>query len=244
MSASRQGTRRADGDAGRVARQGRRFEPSSVPRSASAQIVRAIIRGLYEGEYASGQRLVEPELMTQFDVSRSTVRESIRRMESEGIVTVVPHRGAVIRKMSVAEALDALMVMQLCVGLAARQAAERIEANGGRKCFEKAWRDLQECRHLSDGYDLMIARNRFYRVITEISENQELRKIIPSIQVHLIRRDYSLSSETRFEDYARLAKAILAGDGVAAEAAARRHIAKIITLVLRRSKSAGNGGGQ
>lgn len=224
--------------------QSRLSESSAVLQSASARIARAIIRGLYEGEYASGQRLIEPELMTQFGVSRSTVRESIRRMESEGIVTVLPHRGAVIRKMSAAEALDALMVMQLCVGLAARQAAERIEADGARRRFDKAWRDLQECRHLSDGYDLLIARNRFYRAITEISENQELRRIIPSIQVHLIRRDYSLPSATRFEDYARMAKAILAGDGAAAEAAARRHIARTIMLVRRRSASAGNGSGQ
>lgn len=242
-SVLRKDARRADGGAKRMMLQSQSSKRAAVPQSASARIVRAIVRGLYEGEFVSGQRLIEPELMSQFDVSRSTVRESIRRMESEGIVTVLPHRGAVIRKMSAAEALDALMVMQLCVGLAARQAAERIEANGGRR-FEKAWRDLQECRRLVGGYDLLIARNRFYRTITEISENQELRRIIPSIQVHLIRRDYSLSSETRFKDYARIAKAILAGDGAAAEAAARAHIAKIITLVRRRSTRAGNGNGR
>lgn len=240
----RKDARRADGGAKRGMLQSQSSKEAAVPQSASARIVRAIVRGLYEGEFVSGQRLIEPELMIQFDVSRSTVRESIRRMESEGIVTVLPHRGAVIRKMSVAEALDALMVMQLCVGLAARQAADRMEANGGGRRFEKAWRDLQECRHLVDGYDLLIARNRFYRTITEISENQELRRIIPSIQVNLIRRDYSLSSETRFKDYACIAKAILAGDGAAAEAAARAHIAKIITLVRRRSTRAGNGNGR
>jgi DNA-binding GntR family transcriptional regulator len=219
-------------------------EPSTVLQSASARIVRAIIRGLYDGEYVSGQRLVEPELMQQFGVSRSTVRESIRRMESEGIVTALPHRGAIIRKMSAPEAIDALMVMQLCVGLAARQAAERIEASGGRKPFEKAWRELQEHRNLPDGYELVTARNRFYRAITEISQNQELRRIIPSIQIHLIRRDYSLSPRTRFEDYARMAEAILAGDGAAAEAAARRHVAKTITLIRRRSTNWGTGDDQ
>ena len=191
-SESRQGASCAGDGAGHVALQSRPLEPSNVAQSASTQIVRAIVRGLYEGEFASGQRLIEPELMTQFDVSRSTVRESIRRMESEGIVTVVPHRGAAIRKMSAAEGLDALMVMQLCVGLAARQAAERIEAHGRRERFEKAWGELEECRHLPDGYDLLLARNRFYRAITEISENHELRRIIPSIQVHLIRRDSQL----------------------------------------------------
>jgi DNA-binding FadR family transcriptional regulator len=87
------------------------------------------------------------------------------------------------------------------------------------------------------------ARNRFYRAITEISQNQELRRIIPSIQIHLIRRDYSLSPRTRFEDYARMAEAILAGDGAAAEAAARRHVAKTITLIRRRSTNWGTGDG-
>ncbi len=208
---------------------------AALAQSASARIVRAIVRGLYEGVYAPGQRLAEPEIMTQFGVGRSTARESIRRMESEGIVTVVPNRGAVIRRMSVDEALDALLVMEICVGLAARQAAERINVGGGRARFEQTWRELQKFRDMPDGYDFVAARNRFYRAITEVSANQELRRIIPSIHIHLIRREYSLTTRARFEDYARMAEAILAGDGAAADAAARRHIAKTAALVRQRS---------
>ena len=199
------------------------------------------MRGLHEGAYAPGQRLAEPEIMEQFGVGRSTARESIRRMESEGIVTVLPHRGAVIRRMSIEEALDALMIMELCIGLAARQAAERIHVAGGRARFERAWRDLQKFRDLPDGYDFVAARNRFYRGITELSRNQELQRIVPSIHVHLIRRDYSLTARARFEDYGRMADAIFAGDGVAAEAAARKHIAKTAALVRRRSADGKNG---
>ena len=206
-----------------------------VAPSASARVVKSIVRGLYEGDYAPGQRLAEPELMEQFSVSRSTARESIRRMESEGLVKVLPHRGAVIRRMSAGEALDALMVMELCVGLAARQAAERIEASGGRARFDQTWRELQGYREAPGGYDFIAARNRFYRVITELSGNQELRRIVPSIHVHLIRRDYSPTLSERFQDYAGMAEAILAGDGVAAEAAARRHIARTAALVRQRA---------
>jgi DNA-binding GntR family transcriptional regulator len=207
---------------------GRRAEA----QSASARVVRAIVRGLYEGAYAPGQRLAEPELMEQFGVGRSTARESIRRMESEGLVTVLPHKGAVIRRMSADEALDALMVMELCIGLAARQAAERI-AKGGRARLEQAWRELQRFRDAPHGYDFIAARNRFYRAITDLAGNAELRRIVPSIHVHLIRRDYSMTAGVRFEDYARMAEAILAGDGAAAEAAARKHITKTATLVRR-----------
>jgi DNA-binding GntR family transcriptional regulator len=203
--------------------------------SASARVVRAIVRGLHEGAYAPGQRLAEPELMAEFGVSRSTARESVRRMESEGLVTVEPHRGAVIRRMSAQEALDALRVMELCVGLAARQAAERIGQNDGRARLTRAWRELQRFRELPDSYEFVAARNQFYRTLTEVSGNQELRRIVPSIHVHLIRRDYSMQPRIRFEDYDRMAEAILAGDGAAAAAAARRHIARTAALVRRKA---------
>lgn len=209
----------------------------TTTESASSRVAREIIRGLYEGAYVPGQRLVEPELMEQFAVSRSTARESIRRLESEGIVDVMPHRGAVIRRMSLDEALDALMVMELCIGLAARLAAERIGSGGNRADFERAWGDLQRFQGSGDSFDLVKARNRFYRTLTRISGNRELQRIVPGIHVHLIRRDYSLSAETRFQDYAAMAAAILKGDGGAAETAARSHIAKIAALVRERASS-------
>lgn len=206
------------------------------PPSASARVVRAVIRGLYEGSYVPGQRLAEPELMEQYGISRSTARESIRRMESEGIVDVLPYRGAVIRRLTVDEAIDALMVMEMCVGLSARLAAERIGAPGNRERFEEVWAELQSFRGRGEVYDFVKARNKFYRTITRISGNRELQRIVPTIHVHLVRREYSLSPDTRFEDYARMADAILAGNGPEAETAARGHIANTAALVRQSAR--------
>ncbi len=215
---------------------GRVTLPEETP-SAAARVVKAIVRGLYEGLYAPGQRLAEPELMERFGVGRSTARESIRLMESEGLVTVLPHRGAMIRRMSAEEALDALLVMELCIGLAARQAAERVAVKGGQ-ALEEAWRALQRFRAAPHGYDFIAARNRFYRAITDIAGNEELSRIVPSIHVHLIRRDYSMTAPVRFEDYARIREAILAGDAAAAETAARKHIARTAALVREAAQAA------
>lgn len=208
--------------------------PRHAEPSASAKIVREIVRGLHDGIYAPGQRLSEPELMEQFGVSRSTVRESIRRMELEGLVEVLPYRGAVIRRLSLGEALDALAVMELCIGLAARLAAGKIGEGDNRARFEEAWQGLQAFRDVTDSFDMVKARNRFYRTITMLSGNRELQRIIPGIQVHLIRRDYALPPAIRFEGYERMATAILAGDGAAAEAAGRAHIATIAALARER----------
>lgn len=200
-------------------------------QSASAKVVRAILRGLHEGLYAPGQRLIEPELMEQFGISRSTVRESIRRMEAEGIVDVLPYRGAIIRRMTKEEAINALMVMELCIGLAARQAAQHISENDNYQRFQAAWDELQAFQTAPDGFDMVKARDRFYSAITRISGNRELQRIIPAIHVHLIRRDYSLPAHIRFQDYSRMALAILAGNSLEAEEAARNHISKTAALV-------------
>ncbi len=173
--------------------------------------------------------------MEQFGVSRSTAREAVRRMESEGIVDVLPHRGAVVRRLTPEEAIDALLVMELCIGLAARFAAERIHKPGNRAAFEAAWSDLQKFEGVPDSFDFVEARNRFHRAITVISGNRELQRILPSIQVHLVRRAYTLPSSARFDDYRRIAHAILAEDSAAAEAAARKHVARIIAVVRQGS---------
>ncbi len=206
-------------------------------KSSSARVVSEIMRGLYEGAYVAGQRLSEPELMDWFGVSRSTARESIRRMEAEGIVDVVPFKGAVIRRMSPDEALDAALVMQMCVGLAARLAAERIERPGHRVKLEAAWAALLNFEGAGEGYEFVRARDRFYRVMTDLSRNRELQRIFPTVHVHLVRRNYPLTTRERFDDYRRIVTAILEGNGAAAEKAARDHVGKITALVRDQSKT-------
>lgn len=200
-------------------------------QSAAGRIVRAVIRGLYEGSYAPGQRMVEADLMAQFGVSRVTVREALHRLEAEGVLDTRPNHSAQIRVLGPDEALDALEVIGLCAGLAARQAAERIHHGENRAIFSAAWQQLLALQGAGASFELIKARNNFYRRIAEVSMNRELQRIIPTVHVHLIRRRYSLSDETRFDDYSRMAEAILAGNGPEAERASRDHIARTAALV-------------
>lgn len=201
---------------------------------AARQVERGVIRGLYDGGFAPGQRLVESDLMTRFGVSRSTVREAIRRLESVGVVEVSPFRGAQIRQLAANEASDMLLVVEYCMGLAARQAAARLGAAANRQIFEKAWAELRQFGAQPEGFEQIRARDRFYAAITKMSGNRELARIIPSLQVHLIRRLYTVPQADRFDDYKRIAEAILAGDETAAEAAMRAHIGRSLRQVLQR----------
>ncbi|MEY8838784.1 GntR family transcriptional regulator, partial [Cribrihabitans sp. XS_ASV171] len=78
--------------------------------SASRFIVRDVVRGLYEGRYVAGQRMAEPDLMAHYDVSRSTVREALKELSSDGIVELAAFRGAQIRKLTRAQAANLFAV--------------------------------------------------------------------------------------------------------------------------------------
>ena len=68
--------------------------------SAVDQVMEAVKDGIRQARYVPGQRLVEPDMMRDFAVSRGTVREALRRLAAEGFVQIELYRGASIRKMS------------------------------------------------------------------------------------------------------------------------------------------------
>jgi DNA-binding GntR family transcriptional regulator len=78
------------------------------------------------GELPSGTRLRQEALAEEFGVSRTPVREALRKLEADGLVEVQPHRGAVVRGLSSREIRDAYEVRAALEALAAQFAAERI----------------------------------------------------------------------------------------------------------------------
>src|SRR5258707_3879462 len=75
-------------------------------------VVNAIIRGVHAGRLVPGQRLVEADLTPNLGVSRGPVREALKRLAAEGIVTLNRHRGAFLPATTCAEAHDTLMLLQ------------------------------------------------------------------------------------------------------------------------------------
>src|SRR6266545_7992045 len=89
-------------------------------------VFREILRGLYEGRFVPGQRLIEADLTREFKVSRGSVREALTRLAAEGVVSSTRHRGAYIRSLTRDEVREILRVLEIMVGLAASLAAARI----------------------------------------------------------------------------------------------------------------------
>ncbi|MCA0207351.1 MAG: GntR family transcriptional regulator [Proteobacteria bacterium] len=195
--------------------------------SGPEALVRDVLQGLAEGRFVPGQRLVEPDLMARYGLGRSTVREGLGRLAAAGIVAQTPHRGAQIRLLTRRAALDVLRVTEQLLGLAARQAAEAVAAGASAAPLIAAAADYDA----ADTLDRPRARGRYYRALTQLAGNAEIDRLLPLLQVHLIRAQLRLSRPPEGGTRAALVRAVAAGDPAAAEAAARRHIAGLMALL-------------
>jgi DNA-binding GntR family transcriptional regulator len=200
-------------------------------RSSADEIFRSVIEGLYEGRYVPGQRLVEADLTHTFGVSRGSVREALNRLAAERVISLNLHRGAQIRSLSRKEARDILVVLEQLIGLAAKLAAENIEIEGARARFAGVYDRLMAFEKHTESFEMVRARNVFYRTLLEIGHNEELARVLPSVQVHLVRVQFRMSRSAaegdRFPEYRRIAEAVLSGNARRAELAGRRHVRSI-----------------
>ena len=197
------------------------------------RVVDDIVRGLYDGKFKPGQRLVEAQLTDRYDISRGPVREALNRLSVMGIVELAPQRGAQIRVLSVREAIDSLIVAQELVGLAARLAAERSGVD--KTLLQRTVRKLAQFDQTAGGSEYGMARDAFYAALNKLAGNNALNRMMMQVHIHLIRVQFRSAfpavDRRRHRDYIRIADAVLAGDAKKAERAARAHLGRSITAM-------------
>ncbi|MCZ7659287.1 MAG: GntR family transcriptional regulator [Xanthobacteraceae bacterium] len=208
-----------------------RAAPESEPRAESSadKVFRGVVRGLYDGRYVPGQRLVEADLMRDFAVGRGSVREALNRLAADGLVVLALHRGAQIRALSRAEALEIVDLLEVLIGLAARRAAERIDAPGQKALIRDALAALAGHARGAPFFAFVQARNAFWRALLRVAGSRELARVLGGVQVNLIRVQSRAAGPERARraDYRAVAAAVLAGDPRRAETAARRHVRQV-----------------
>lgn len=205
-------------------------------RSSPEKVARQILEGLYRGKYVPGQRLIEADLTRELKVGRGTVREALNRLSAEGVVVLSFNRGAQIRALTRSEVDDILAVAEVLVGLAARQAAQKIGDPGNRKLLQASLERLV-ASNAGEFFEFVRARNAFYRALVQIGGNRELARVLPHMQVHVVRtqfRGYLVESESaRLRDYRKITEAVLRASPRKAEIAVQRHIRALLSAVHR-----------
>ena len=148
------------------------------------------------GEIKPGTRMMEVELADGMGVSRTPIREAIRKLEKEGLVTIEPRRGAYASEASVEDMVDILEVRQELEGLAASLAATRITEEYKKQMIEAAENfkcGLEE----GDTEKLIQSDTLFHHVIVDATENNVLVNMVEQLQERVLRFRYLYYSDFR-----------------------------------------------
>lgn len=191
----------------------------------SEHVYRCLRDAIQQGEFKSGQRVMEIEMAEWLKVSRTPVRDAIRRLESEGMLEHEPRNGLVVAR------LDRKAVMELYV------MRETLEGTAARLCARHASdmeiQDLVDLvereRQIQGDFHLLPAHNkRFHVAVHRGAHNRYLEKSLAGISdLGLLGASLmSLPHRTQaaVEEHARIVDAIRRRDVDAADEAARSHV--------------------
>ena len=156
---------------------------------------------ILEGKLKSGQRLMEVQLAEQLGVSRTPVREAIRKLELEGLVVMLPRKGAYVANISVKDLMDVLEIRASLEGLGASLAAER-RNDEDIKNLEELEVEFEEAVR-TQNIDMLLKKDiEFHECIFKAANNKKLEKIkINTSEIH------SVLQEIFAEEQAEILKA-------------------------------------
>ena len=188
-----------------------------------------------------GTRLVEIDLTARFAVSRGPVREALRRLAAEGLIEHVPHRGALVRRLSPREIQELFEVRVELERLAARLAAQSANARMRARFAARIRPIFDDAPRSAPQY--LLENADFHGAIMDLAGNRQLRDIAMRLHLPLIMAQVGdILSAQVLEDSVRehraIAAAIMTRDAVAAAHAMRAHLARAATLAMARGADA------
>lgn len=143
-------------------------------------------RAILKGELKPGERLMEIKLANRLGVSRTPIREAIRKLELEGLVIMVPRKGAQVAQITAKDLNDVLEVRSGLENLAIKIACERI-TDQQIQVLEKASRHFENTMETDDITALAKADVDFHDIIYQATNNQRLIQILSNLREQMFR---------------------------------------------------------
>jgi DNA-binding GntR family transcriptional regulator len=186
-----------------------------------------LMRDILEGRLRPGERIIETRVAQQFGVSQAPVREALRDLEMFGFIATSPFRGAVVREMSPADLVQVYPIRAVLEGLAARDAAMRLDERG-LAGLEKLIETMRKAAARGDHRAQIDADFRFHLAIVEGSGNWLLKQFWERMRLAnttLLTVARSRHSMMEIADrHVPVLEALRARDPETAERAMRQHI--------------------
>ena len=185
-------------------------------------------QAILKGELKPGERLMEIALAQKLGVSRTPIREAMRKLELEGLVVMIPRRGAQVANITEKDLNDVLEVRIALENMATEKACTRITEEE----MGKLWLAAKEFeRMISDGNLVRLAESdvAFHEIIYRASDNKRLNQVLNNLreQMYRYRVEYLKEEETRnllVKEHEELTRAIRARDVAKAQEISFQHL--------------------
>jgi DNA-binding GntR family transcriptional regulator len=207
-----------------------------LPLAASLrrEIETRLRSAITQGRFHAGERLIERELCEMLGVSRPSLREALRQLEAEELVTLRPHRGPAVAEITIGEASEIYEIRATLEGLAARlftRRASDAEVEQLRQTlreFKKAAADAS--------LGLLDRKNKFYEVLLNGCGNRVIRRVLSQLhnRIRLLRAEI-LAGRTKaaLAEVTKIVDAVERRDENAACLASIEHIERAGEVAIR-----------
>lgn len=215
--------------------------PGKTLRELALEKMRSAILDMH---FKPSDRLVERDLVDQLGVSRTIVREVLRHLESEGLVSILPNRGPIVAETTPEEAKQIYEIRSALEAIAAKACAEKRDPVVVSQ-LEKTLQRIRASYTRNRLSDVLNATTEFYRILFEASGRTVAWNIVKSITMRINHlRSMTIKTPGRDKEgpaqMQRIVDAIRAGDGDTAYDAAQKHVgnASAIAQMLLERQSA------
>ncbi len=200
--------------------------------SLSSRVFHTIRENILSGKYATNEELKEKSIGEELGVSRTPVREALRQLELEGLVTIIPNKGAYVVGISQKDIHDIYEIRSRLEGLCARWAADQIT--------KEQLDELEENIYLSDFHSskgnseqVVELDNKFHEILYNASGSKELRHVLLDFHHYVQRvRKITLAVTDRAvqsnEEHRKIVEALKKHDADQAEKLANEHMMNTI----------------
>jgi DNA-binding GntR family transcriptional regulator len=207
------------------------------PETLRHQVENVLRQAIMSGRFAPGARLIERELCETLGVSRTSVREALRKLEAEKLVRSVPHKGPIVAVISKQEASELYALRGLLEGFAAHEFA-RLASDAAIARFGEAAKELRAEAQAQNQAGVLKAKTALYDVLLDNCGNGLIKEVLTSLysRVNLLRATSLMHPDrlpSSLREIDKLHKALKARDAEAAQQLAQLHVANAEKAAMR-----------
>jgi DNA-binding GntR family transcriptional regulator len=154
------------------------------------QIARALKDDILTGKLKGGDQLLEDSLKNEFGISRTPLREAFRVLENEGLIEILPRKGAFVKRISRQDIEENFPVRAILEGLAARLAYPNLTQQDIEE-IEEVFEYMKDAAKREDFRDYSMYHFAFHEIFINASKNETLILLLHNLRMHTLWHRYT-----------------------------------------------------